>query len=334
MPRIFNEQDKNLKFRRELESMIEGQPDYIVKFRNHLESEGVNIKTIHAYIRMIIFFFGFIHDKYGDIDPMDITDEEIESFMTYTKTNHGNGRDGRTSELTRATNWTVLNKYFEYLYRRSSSPSPMRLVKRPSTKVAKGNIKRIAMTHEELTEVVDTVKSGVGSEHARRIQAKWFERDILIMLLLINTGMRADEVRGINIEDIDDETQTLTVIGKRGKRHEYPLTESTMEHYHKWMDKRTVFMQGRSDDHALFISMQRKRMSYDSIRNLSLKYANGLSPHKFRSSYCTNLLEATGDIKFVADCVGHEDISTTQLYTVTDRVKSRRKANQLISVDA
>lgn len=144
-------------------------------------------------------------------------------------------------------------------------------------------------------------------------------RDTLILELLFATGVRVSEVSGLHLKDIDMRSYTLRIIGKGNKqRNVHIFNAETKELFKEYMNKRKKFY---ADKTELFINRLGNTVSEQSIRLMIKKYQKKcgidkhLTPHMFRHSFATMLLEEGVDIRYIQHILGHSSITTTQIYT-------------------
>ena len=147
------------------------------------------------------------------------------------------------------------------------------------------------------------------------------KRDRAIIEVMYSSALRLSELSSLNIDSVDTESKCVKVIGKGKKERILPLGAKASEALLDWTSARCNL---RPVDNALFINKFGTRLSNRSIQNrinfwvkkqgLNCK----ISPHTLRHSCATHLLEASGDLRAVQEFLGHEDISTTQIYTNMD----------------
>lgn len=143
-------------------------------------------------------------------------------------------------------------------------------------------------------------------------------RDILILELLFATGMRVSEVSNLNVRDIDQKTNTIRIIGKGDKERTLHICEIEIKTLLKEYLK--LFHKDTKKSH-LFINRLGQKISEQSIRFMVKKYQKlvgiekHITPHMFRHSFATMLLEEGVDIRYIQHILGHSCISTTQIYT-------------------
>ncbi|MBL9184993.1 MAG: tyrosine recombinase XerC [Verrucomicrobiaceae bacterium] len=149
------------------------------------------------------------------------------------------------------------------------------------------------------------------------------ERDAAILELFYSTGMRLSELAALNVEDIDAISEVVRVFGKGRKERLCPLGTPALSAVQRYRQKAGVH------SGPLFLSRVRRRMTIDAINDVVQKYwrlsglAVHMTPHKFRHSFATHLLNNGADLRSVQSLLGHASLSTTQIYThvSTQRMK-------------
>jgi len=159
-------------------------------------------------------------------------------------------------------------------------------------------------------------------------------RDRAILETLYSTGIRVSELVGINRGDIDESSEALIVRGKGRKERIVPLGShalAALRHYTMMLDAPQQRAGLRPDhDAPLFINKHGTRLSTRSVRRKVSKYLvtagldPDISPHTLRHSFATHLLDNGADLRSVQELLGHQSLSTTQVYThlTTQRMRS------------
>ena len=148
-------------------------------------------------------------------------------------------------------------------------------------------------------------------------------RDGLMLDLMYSMGVRVSELVSIDIGDIDFGAMQVVITGKGGKQRVIPIFSehvTLIQNYIK--DRNGILASGyRLDSDCLFINKYGKRLSDRSVRNIVDKYLAlaglplTMSPHSFRHTFATHLLESGADIRSIQELLGHESLSTTEKYT-------------------
>ena len=154
------------------------------------------------------------------------------------------------------------------------------------------------------------------------------KRDRVILELLYGTGMRVSELTGLDVEHIDLRSGQIRVLGKGNKERFLPVGRHLRHILDQYL-KDPQFWKTATKPSALFAGPSGKRLTQRSIQNIVRKNLGlvsdqtKLSPHVLRHSFATHLLDHGADLRAVKDLLGHESLSTTQVYThlTTDRLK-------------
>jgi len=138
---------------------------------------------------------------------------------------------------------------------------------------------------------------------------------------MYSSALRLSELSTLDIDSVDLVSKSIKVLGKGKKERILPLGMKAIEAISEWISRREEY---KPENNALFLNKFGGRLSNRSIQN-RIDYwvkKQGLnckiSPHTLRHSCATHLLEASGDLRAVQEFLGHEDISTTQIYTNLD----------------
>lgn len=156
-------------------------------------------------------------------------------------------------------------------------------------------------------------------------------RDRILFLFLYSTGARISEALGVNIDSFDFDNRRILIKGKGNKQRFLFLPKSSIDEFKSYLKTREEFLlsKGKSDEKAFFIGNTGKRLPFSSAHSIfdkackRLKLSKRFSPHTLRHTFATHLLDNGADIRFVQSLLGHESISTTQIYTHVS--KSRLK---------
>lgn len=146
-------------------------------------------------------------------------------------------------------------------------------------------------------------------------------RDKAMLELLYGTGMRVSELCNLNFGDIDFDGHIVTVLGKRRKQRVIPVIDRAIDAVRNYLKVRDAVAAGKADPKALFISSNGKRMIPASAYRVVAKRISEVSsverkgPHTLRHSFATHLLNHGADLEAVRQLLGHESLSTTQVYT-------------------
>ncbi|MEZ9478112.1 tyrosine recombinase XerC [Vibrio splendidus] len=147
-------------------------------------------------------------------------------------------------------------------------------------------------------------------------------RDRAMMEVMYGAGLRLAELVGINLRDVLARQGEIRVIGKGDKERKAPFSGLAKEWVDKWLKVRGDL--ASPGEKALFVSKLGTRISHRSVQKRMEEWgkkqsvASHISPHKLRHSFATHVLESSQNLRAVQELLGHENISTTQIYTHLD----------------
>lgn len=160
-------------------------------------------------------------------------------------------------------------------------------------------------------------------------------RDLAIITMLLGTGMRVSELVGLDLTDIDFDDGAIHITRKGHRRDTVYMGEEIEETLKDYINGSRLSYHPDENEKALFLSLRHKRITVRSVEILlkkyvaaALPYRSGekISPHKMRSTFGTTLYKETGDIKLVADTLGHKNIATTQKHYAASDTEIKRSA--------
>ncbi|MCR4592631.1 MAG: tyrosine recombinase XerC [Bacteroidaceae bacterium] len=151
-------------------------------------------------------------------------------------------------------------------------------------------------------------------------------RDRMIMLMFYSTGIRLSELTGLNLADVDLDQMQVKVTGKRNKQRIIPYGDEMGDALRGYLELRTLFLisKGRTDETAFFVDVRSgNRILPGKVQVLVKRYLSLVttqrkrSPHVLRHSFATSMLNHHADLQSVKELLGHESLSTTEIYTHT-----------------
>jgi len=317
----------------------ENNPDFLNSFLDYsitiLNKSPNSIKEYNYDLAMFLKFI-MIHFKktnnndFKNIDissfPVDllkkITLDDIHAFVSYLAV------DLRAKPATRARKISSIRIFFKYLTTKAHilNENPAQDLETP--KLGKRMPKYLSL--EESRKLLDVA----GNEDNRN-----HERDFAITTLFLNCGMRLSELIGINIPDIEFDECRMTVIGKGNKERTIYLNKACMRAISEYLNVRPKERVKPTSKNALFLSERKERISKRTVQQIIEKQlrASGLdtqkySVHKLRHTAATLMYQyGSVDIRALQELLGHESISTTEIYThvSNDQVRNAVESNPL-----
>lgn len=320
----------------ELKSVLDRLPDFLKDYAIFLKS-SVSLSTRLAYFQDIEFFFDYLVNETSltsATTPKGITLEDLNALKArdineflgdycprYYK-NHGDHLqvyENNNKSLSRKK--SSITSLIKFLFRDeqiSQDLTPgLNPIKLPKSQP--DSIKRLQ--EDELYELLEIVKTGKGLTDRERIYwEKTKLRDRAIILLFVTYGLRLKELTNLNLSSFNWRRKEFTIFRKRDKESVMPLNSTVILAIRDYVDlERPSF----EEVDALFLSLQGKRMTERTIREMVKKYTSialqttrsqGYSPHKLRATAASTLIERGFSIYDVQNLLDHDNVTTTQLY--------------------
>ena len=300
----------------------------------------------YAYDLRIFFYYLFTETRefqsydvsnFGVKQLDEVTTSQIESFLEFLNYYEFEGTTYSNTVKTKARKLSTIKSFFKYFYNKDAIDSD------PASKVLTPKLHEkpiIRLEVDEVTRLLDSVDSGEGlGTRQAAFHEKTRLRDLAIMTLFLGTGIRISELVGLDVDDLDFNVNGFKITRKGGSQTILYFSDEVADALLAWLDERAKYEE-LDEVPALFVSLQKKRMSVRSVELLVKKYAQivtplkKITPHKLRSTYGTELYRETGDIYVVAEVLGHKDINTTKRHyaAISDDIK-RDAARKVILRD-
>ena len=284
-------------------------------FLDHLRIErGLSTNTLISYQRDLELFSSYAQRQGVKFDSIDSA--FVEAFHIEVR------KDLAPSSTNRVE--STLRSFYKYVLSEFGLPNPT--LNLETMKIPRKLPKALS---------IDQIISMI--EAADRPGISTSLRDRALLELLYGTGARVSELIGINVLDISatshdgDEIATVKLRGKGGKERIVPLgsfaTKALLDYQVRV--RPTLIAKQKKADSALFVNSRGTRLSRQSAWQIVLDAARAVglqekvSPHVFRHSYATHLLDGGADIRVVQELLGHASVTTTQIYTLVTIDKIR-----------
>lgn len=294
-------------------------PVFIQQFFHHLAAKHYSKQTAQRYVYDVLDFFRWVEHVSGtELEPetidlaafTEIDHAGAEAYATYLALELENAPSVINRKL------STLQSLFNYLIETNQATiNPFQAVERPK----RGKRNPIYLTESEWLDFSTLVRSNVGMTNR---EASWYEanreRDFLIIQLLGLTGMRVSELVGLNWTDINFETETIRVIGKGNKERLIPIAGP--------LQPLLIEYRQLSREGALFQNEKGKRIAVRTVQHVLKGHIERLkpylpfltykqvTPHKLRHTFATRLAMSGIDVLTIQQLLGHESVSTTQVY--------------------
>ena len=317
----------------ELPSFV--RPYIVARFTN------TSTRTRLVYIYDYRVFFNWLRNSLPELINKEIKEitlddlgnlnrQDIEEYMMYLqiKDHSPNSNSGLKRKLA-----SLSTLYDYYIKSNALSVNPCKMLTPP--KLHDKEI--IKLTYEEVDRMLNIVKNGSSSFSWQQegFLKKTRVRDYAIVTLLLTTGIRVSECVGLDLQSLNFNECTMSVIRKGGKVGFVELGDEAISALKDYLAIRRTEKVSEKES-ALFLSIQGKRMGVQSVENMVKKYAKAagiskpITPHKLRKTYGTELYKATGDIYLVAAALGHKDIKTTVKHYAAQNEESLLNARNVV----
>lgn len=309
----------------------ENAPEILTGFLIYIESiQGKSKKTADEYFYDLRTFFRYLKLRFDknsfdiEFEKIDISDidltliKKVDLNFVYEYINFLNRIKGN-STASRARKIASLRSFFKYLTVKKNLLDENPIAELESIKIKKSNPKNLTIDDSLALLNVITGKNAI--------------RDYCIITLFLNCGLRLSELVGININDVRNDT--LTINGKGNKERTVYLNDACMNAIKNYMKIRKDIKTDIFNDSALFLSSRNKRISRRMVQQIVENNITklGLDPrkyttHKLRHTAATLMYQSGVDIRALQEILGHEHLSTTEIYTHVDNEQIREAAER------
>ncbi len=353
MPSITYQEKLNTERTEKIRSMLRTLPRAFSDFINSI-TMTTSILTRMAYVidfqtfcdyatKEIPYFAEKTPENWTDDDLSHFSARDLNGYADYLTLYYKDQSIGETIEQQKVLRnhecgvmrkLSSLRSFFDYLFKAERIPGNIaalvslpKLHEKPILHLVGPEIERLLSIAEDGAELTETQKSF--HKHTQK-------RDYAILMLFLGTGIRVSECVGIDMDDLDFQNNAVLVTRKGGNQVilYYPQ-EVAMALKDYLQERKQMKTSNEEDKHALFLSLQRRRISQRAVQLMVKKYCavavplkKKMSPHKLRSTYATRLYHETEDIYLVAEALGHADVNTTRKHYAAMSEQRRREAAQ------
>lgn len=290
-------------------------PRIIQDFRYYLRMERkLSPNTVAAYGRDVQEMLAAL-----ELEPRAVNADDITRYLAARAGAAGAspGKTGALSKRSQARLLSSLRSFFDWLILEGErKDNPCDRVDTPKL----GRYLPEVLSVEEVTAILESVDTAAG----------WTGlRDRAILEILYGCGLRVSEACGLLISHVYLREGFVRVVGKGDKERLVPLGEVAADAFSQYLEARPEAAEAAFDDIA-FLNKNGRPLSRVAIFNLVKKQAlvagvnKEISPHTFRHSFATHLIENGADLRVVQEMLGHESILTTEIYTHIDAATWQR----------
>ncbi len=267
--------------------------------------KGLAKNSIVSYSRDVKKLISYLEENDITISPVAITDETIQQFV-YSVSKNINARS-------QARLISGIRNFFNYLvfedYRKEN---PTDLIESPKI----GRKLPDTLSTEEIDLLIDAID----------LSEPQGERNRTILETLYSCGLRVSELTNLKLSDLFFDEGFIRVIGKGNKQRFVPINLQTHKYISLYIDTIRIHLEiQKGFEDTVFLNRRGKSLTrvmiYTIIKNLAIKVGirKKISPHTFRHSFATHLLERGADLRAIQQMLGHESITTTEIYMHLDK---------------
>ena len=282
----------------------------IQRFLDHLTVErGLSPHTVAAYRRDLERYAAFLRER-GITDGRRVDEHAVAAHVaTVSASTHGDGKPYRATSVVRAL--SSVRAFHRFLLREGAMRTD------PTAPVVRPRLPRSLPKPLSVDDVARVLAAPDDSAKGLRDRA--------VLETLYGAGLRISELVGLDVDDVDLEEGSVRVLGKGGKERDVPLGRFARDAISAYLTRvRPQFATPRSRS-ALFLNQRGGRLTRQGCAGILAGYTQRagirtrISPHTFRHSFATHLLEGGADIRIVQELLGHASVATTQVYTLVTK---------------
>lgn len=283
---------------------------FINDYRSYLKIErGLSDNSVVSYIFDLERLVKFLEENSIDVSPLKITEDEIQQFVYSIA--------GEINPRSRARLISGLKSFFNYLmfedYRKET---PMELIEVPKI----GRKLPDTLSTAEIDALIDAVKTTGNHDEEDKIGI----RNKTMLEVLYSCGLRVSELTTLKLSDLFFDDGFIRITGKGNKQRFVPIGKKTQQEIADYVQNGR-FPAIKNHEDTLFLNRRGRGLTRAMIFTIIKRLADDIglkkkiSPHTFRHSFATHLLENGADLRSIQMMLGHESITTTEIYMHLDR---------------
>ncbi|MCB0487536.1 MAG: site-specific tyrosine recombinase XerD [Cyclobacteriaceae bacterium] len=280
---------------------------YIKDFENYLKLErSLSANSIEAYVRDIEKLYQFVEMKHKNTSPLKINAKHLQGFLAYIN-------ELGMSAYSQARILSGVKAFFRYLlFEELIEKDPTALIEGPKL----GRKLPDTLDYPEIEKLLEAVDMGTPEGGRNRAMLE----------VLYSSGLRVSELVDLRMNNVYFDAGFLRVIGKGNKERLVPVGKDALKYLKIYKEEIRVHISVQPGSESyMFLNRRGKKLTrvmvFTIIKQLAVKIGlkKVISPHTFRHSFATHLIEGGADLRAVQEMLGHESITTTEIYTHLDR---------------
>lgn len=287
--------------------MLNVWESHLKQFRHYLKLErSLSGNSIEAYTSDVGKLAGYYERNFPDKGPLDLELEHLRKFVNELA-------QLEISDYTQARIISGIKAFYKFLmYEDQISEDPAQLLEAPKL----GRKLPDTLSYQEIVQLLEAIPLGEPEGHRNRAMLE----------ILYSSGLRVSELTELKKGQVFEEIGFLRVIGKGNKERLVPIGKDALKYLNIYLAEVRVHQTiAKGHEEYVFLNRRGKKLSRVMIFLIIKKtaeqagIAKNISPHTFRHSFATHLIEGGADLRAVQEMLGHESITTTEIYTHLDR---------------
>jgi integrase/recombinase XerD len=279
--------------------------DAVKGFGSYLRIErSLSSNSVGSYLNDVRKLRDYIREKRNEASPSDLTYQDLSDFIAFTA-------EGLDSARTQARLISGIRSFCRYLLlEKIITDDPSALLESPRTGMKLPEV----LSLDEIDMMVNAIDLSTPEGH----------RNKAMIETMYSCGLRVSELVNMRLTDIHRNEGFVVVTGKGNKQRLVPVGSVALREIDNYLARRMT-MPVITDQNILFLNRRGKRLSRVMVFTMIKRLADAagikktISPHTFRHSFATHLVEGGADLRAVQEMLGHESITTTEIYTHIDR---------------
>lgn len=275
-------------------------------YENYLKLEkSLSQNSVAAYISDINKLIDFLSNSPEKTSPVNVTLKDLKSFLEWLN-------ECGVSPRTQARTISGIKSFYKYLFIENKISDPTVLLEAPKT----GKKLPSVLAIEEINQLIDAVD----------LDKPEGQRNRAMLEVLYSCGLRVSELIDLKITNLFPDHGFIKIKGKADKERLVPVSSRAIDEINRYISsyRNSLLKISKDSENILFLNRRGRKLSrvmvFTIIKNLAGKIGlnKNISPHTFRHSYATHLINGGADLRAVQEMLGHESILTTEIYTHLD----------------
>ncbi|SNS01977.1 integrase/recombinase XerD [Belliella buryatensis] len=289
---------------------------YQKQFQHYLKLErSLSKNSLLAYQQDVSKLSNYMEKQFPTISPLEVKLTHLRGFVNELA-------DLEISEYTQARIISGIKAFYRFLmYEDLIQEDPAQLLESPKL----GRKLPDTLSYEEIAQILESVQLGEAEGHRNRAMLE----------MLYSSGLRVSELLDLKLGNVYADIGFLRVIGKGNKERLVPVGSDALKYLKLYLDEVRVHQTiAKGHEEFVFLNRRGKKLSRVMVFLIIKKQVElagiqkNVSPHTFRHSFATHLIEGGADLRAVQEMLGHESITTTEIYTHLDRDYLRQVLNE------